>query len=361
MEPRKYFRIPEIRIPLPHFSRLAGGWQRWVPTPGNILFTLLVATLLLGASSVGALPLLQSTPTSTGTIAYQGRLADASGTPLTNSYPMTFRLYEAVQGGTPLWTEQWTGPNSVQVSDGLFNVMLGSLEPIDVAMITAHDTLWLGITVGNDDEMAPRVQLGTVPFAMQALTVPDGSVTTAKLADGSVGSSALANGAVTKAKLGSDVTLVPPDGSITTAKLANGSVTTAKLADGVLTQTGHKAATPGDPVMRFPEGVRQYQEIPGTRTTVTVNVPSTILINASFDFLTTKENSALAGTILINGQPSGTQAVVQGLDATRATAATQTRVNLSPGTHTIHLAAYAADGTGVLHGHTGYTYIVVAR
>jgi hypothetical protein len=39
----------------------------------------------------------------------------------------------------------------------------------------------LGITVGTDDEMTPRVRLGSVPFAVQALTVPDGSITAAKL------------------------------------------------------------------------------------------------------------------------------------------------------------------------------------
>jgi hypothetical protein len=54
---------------------------------------------------------------------------------------------------------------------------------------------------------------------VQALTVPDGSVTTAKIADG----------AVTQAKLGSDVSLEPADGSVTTAKIADGAVTSAKL------------------------------------------------------------------------------------------------------------------------------------
>jgi hypothetical protein len=107
----------------------------------------------------------------------------------------------------------------VRVSDGLFNVMLGSLTTIPSSLVTSHSSLFLGITVGTDDEMSPRVQLGSVPFAVQALTVPDGSVTTAKIADR----------AVTQAKLGSDVSLVPPDGSITTAKIADGAVTTAKL------------------------------------------------------------------------------------------------------------------------------------
>jgi len=74
--------------------------------------------------------------------------------------------------------------------------------------------------------MEPRVQLGSVPWAVQALTVPDGSITTEKIADG----------AVTQAKLGPDVNLEPPDGSITTAKLADGAVTTAKVADGAVTQ-----------------------------------------------------------------------------------------------------------------------------
>ncbi len=56
--------------------------------------------------------------------------------------------------------------------------MLGSLNPIRQDVTTGHDQLFLGITVGTDDEMTPRVQLGSVPFAVQALTVPDGSVTT---------------------------------------------------------------------------------------------------------------------------------------------------------------------------------------
>ncbi len=51
---------------------------------------------------------------STGTIAYQSRLADSSGNPLTSTLAMSFRLYSAATGGAPLWTEQWTGPNGVK-------------------------------------------------------------------------------------------------------------------------------------------------------------------------------------------------------------------------------------------------------
>ena len=191
------FRIPQPEWNLKRFS------TRWLPTPGNVLFTLLVVAGLIWANSAGALPLRApaAAGTSTGTIAYQGRLADADGNPLTDTYNMSFRLYDVSSGGVFLWEEQWTGSNGVQVSDGLFNVMLGSLTPIPQSVITEHDSLFLGITVGTDDEMTPRVQLGSVPFAVQALTVPDGSITQAKLADNAVTSAKIQDGQVTEAKL----------------------------------------------------------------------------------------------------------------------------------------------------------------
>jgi hypothetical protein len=189
MKVKKYLdiRLPHLRIPL-WWPNLPADWRAWLPSRGNVLFTLLVVGALLWAASAGALPLRApaAAGTSTGTIAYQGRLADANGSPLTGTYNMIFRLYEAASSGAPLWTEQWTGSNGVKVSDGLFNVMLGSLTPIPTSLVTDHASLFLGITVGSDDEMTPRVQLGSVPFAVQALTVPDGSVTTAKIADGAV-------------------------------------------------------------------------------------------------------------------------------------------------------------------------------
>jgi hypothetical protein len=169
--------------------------SRWLPTPGNVLFTLLVIGSLLWAQNAGAISLgVPTAATSISGIPYQGRLADKNGAPLTQTVNMIFRLYAAASGGTPLWEEQWTGSNSVQVSDGLFNVMLGSLTPISQAVITGNSNLFLGITVGTDSEMSPRVQLGSVPFATQALTVPDGSITTGKIADGAVTSIKLAGG-----------------------------------------------------------------------------------------------------------------------------------------------------------------------
>ena len=197
-------------------------WPRWLPHPAHLVITLLLILALFWAQSAGALPGLASpqanVQSSQTTIPYQGRLADADGNPVTDTVNMVFRLYGQASGGGPLWEEPWTGSNGVQVSDGLFNVMLGSLNPIPQDVITGHDNLFLGITAGTDDEMTPRVQLGSVPFAVQALTIPDGSVTTEKIADG----------AVTQVKLGADVSMVPPDGSVTTEKIADGAVTQSK-------------------------------------------------------------------------------------------------------------------------------------
>jgi len=179
-----------LNLSIPLWWPSSPGWRRLAraltPHPGTLIVTLLVVAAILWATSVGALPLRApaAAGTSTGTIAYQGRLADADGNPITNTVNMIFRLYDVASGGVFLWEEQWTGSNGVQVSDGLFNVMLGSLTPIPQSVITGHDSLFLGITVGTDDEMTPRVQLGSVPFAVQALTVPDGSITEDKLAPG---------------------------------------------------------------------------------------------------------------------------------------------------------------------------------
>ncbi len=176
--------------------------SNWLPSPSNTIVTFLMICGLLLMQNNGILPLFATPNTqsiSTGSIAYQGRLADASGDPLSDTVNMTFRLYAAASGGAPLWEEQWTGANSVQVSDGLFNVMLGSVNPIGQAVITSNNNLFLGITVGTDSEMSPRVQLGSVPFATQALTVPDGSITTAKIGDG----------VVTKAKLDPTISFEP--------------------------------------------------------------------------------------------------------------------------------------------------------
>ena len=146
-------------------SRLAS----WLPTRGNALFTLLVAGLLVMTQSIWSRPQPSPSATFPSTISFQGRLTSPSGDPLTGEYNIWFRIYDVPTGGTPLWEEYWIGDNSLEVSDGLLNVMLGSINNTLTSVIASHYELYLGITVGTDsDEMSPRVPLSSVPFSMQA-------------------------------------------------------------------------------------------------------------------------------------------------------------------------------------------------
>jgi hypothetical protein len=151
--------------------------RQMVPNMGTVV---LVLALLFMADFVGAAPWKTAPKTSADyrafTMPYQGRLTDASGNPINNTDPgleMTFALYTQEAGGAPVWSEYHAG---VPVSDGLFNVYLGSMMPLESALFA--DDLWMGVKIGTDPEMMPREKLSAVPYAIwsQATGVPVGTV-----------------------------------------------------------------------------------------------------------------------------------------------------------------------------------------
>jgi hypothetical protein len=146
----------------------------------NSITLALVAVLLL-ASNTFANPGTASTTasTQTTTISYQGHLTDNAGEPVNGDLPMTFALYDAPTGGTAVWTEERSGSNTVPVSEGLFNVLLGSVTPIDVNLFQQQG-LWLGISVNGDAEMTPREPLSDVAYAAVAGTVVEGGISQAQ-------------------------------------------------------------------------------------------------------------------------------------------------------------------------------------
>jgi hypothetical protein len=103
-------------------------------------------------------------------ISYQGQLLDGSGNPVPNgTYSMTFKLYTVPTGGTSVWQET----QSVTVTNGLFNVLLGSAgSPLSPPLFTG--TTYLGVKVGSDLEMTPRQQIVSVPYAFVADTAKNG-------------------------------------------------------------------------------------------------------------------------------------------------------------------------------------------
>jgi len=92
-------------------------------------------------------------------IRFQGLLGDAGGGILEGTYTVTFRLYDTEAGGMPLWSEV---QNNVEVSEGVLDIEIGSITPIDLSFEAQY---WLGVEVGTDGEMSPRFKLTSVPYA----------------------------------------------------------------------------------------------------------------------------------------------------------------------------------------------------
>lgn len=105
---------------------------------------------------------------------YQGQLLDTSGNPISNAaMPMTFHLYTTATGGSACWTEDHTGGNAVNVSDGLFHVLLGQITAIDSACLTNDAYLEL---VVNNETLSPRELLTSVAHAVEATSLADGDL-----------------------------------------------------------------------------------------------------------------------------------------------------------------------------------------
>jgi hypothetical protein len=109
-------------------------------------------------------------------ISYQGVLTDGAGTPVPDgTYSITFSLFTQPEGGSEIWST--TMP--VVVSGGIFNVALGEFG----AEHFEHPS-WLGISVDGGQEMTPRRELLSAPYAMNSLTVQDGAIHALKIANG---------------------------------------------------------------------------------------------------------------------------------------------------------------------------------
>ncbi|RMF61054.1 MAG: hypothetical protein D6743_14040, partial [Calditrichaeota bacterium] len=96
------------------------------------------------------------------TMSYQGVLTGADGNPVADgSVALTFRLYDVATGGSALWEET----QQVTTANGLFNVILGSVNPLTLPFDKQY---WLGITIGQDAELAPRIGLTASPYSLGA-------------------------------------------------------------------------------------------------------------------------------------------------------------------------------------------------
>jgi len=110
---------------------------------------------LLAVSAFGSFPHLMN---------YQGRLDDVNGDPVIDgSYNVTLRLFNTSSAGSELWSET----QSVTTVDGVFSVLLGSIDTIP-EFIWYQDSAFLEIQPDGSDPVLPRSLISVVPYAWRA-------------------------------------------------------------------------------------------------------------------------------------------------------------------------------------------------
>jgi hypothetical protein len=118
------------------------------------------AVLAASAAHAQAVMVLQQT----------GRLLNGEDTPLTGSVQLTFSIYKA-ENAHEGEVQEWRATYSVDVFNGVYSVELGKTggDPLSSALFPSNEPRYLAVKVGTDGEMSPRMKIGMVPTAMNAL------------------------------------------------------------------------------------------------------------------------------------------------------------------------------------------------
>ena len=129
------------------------------------VMTLAVSGILIGTVIIPAIAQGETDTQIPNTISYQGYLSDDLGNPVTGTgLEMQFTIYEGSEGNPQVWQET----QFVDVTGGLFSVLLGSSSPMYTSDFTGDFERFLGVKVGDDEEMTPRQKLTTVPYVLLA-------------------------------------------------------------------------------------------------------------------------------------------------------------------------------------------------
>jgi hypothetical protein len=337
--------------------------RQLVPNIGSIV--IMAGMLFVYTAQAAALraPAAPASPYTTPTvISYQGTLSNNLGEPLSGSIGLTFRFYNTLSGGTALWTEDHTGVNAVPVSNGLFQVLLGSLVPLPGDLWSSNPAVYLGVQVeGDSSELAPREVVSSVPYALQTanLVIPDEGVTTPKILDGAVTAAKLADGAVTSLKIadGAATDTKIADGAVGIAKIADGAVVTAKIADGGATtaKIADGAATNAKIAPSFFYGATSSAVTITTTASTVLSLPvtfssaSTYLIIVRLETVHDQGNARITTSLrdesATNFATVSTTHVILGTSGTQTTSFSKL-VKMTTGAHTFRLDTSTLSGTG---------------
>ncbi|MQG76014.1 MAG: hypothetical protein FI703_01655 [SAR202 cluster bacterium] len=118
-----------------------------------------------GQGSAEIIPDLQASPIEFP-ISIQGILPDENGKPVPNgSHDITFSIYNEASGVTRLWQDS----QSLVSSGGLFDTLLGKSKPIAPYILNVSSGTYLGVKVGDDSELDPRIRFAYAPYAIHAV------------------------------------------------------------------------------------------------------------------------------------------------------------------------------------------------
>lgn len=210
-------------------------------------FFIILPVLLLLLLAATRLSFAQSVPT---IISHQGRLLNASSQPVTTNVSVEFRIFNALSGGSQVWTEtQSITPDNL----GFYDTFLGGTTALPS---TLPNPSYLQITV-QGETLTPRLQFGSVPFAQRADIANSATTATTATTASSANTAALASN-------------LNCAGCVGTTDIADATVTSRKvkpILETILLSYG-SFAFPADPAT-----------VPGSIINFTADVPSKILAN----------------------------------------------------------------------------------
>ena len=159
----RFWKITRTRNDIFAFWGFSASAHNGSNRPVNKFFVFSGVFLVLALTGVASERVRAQSP-----LTYQGQLYGAHGA-VNATYDMTFRLYADAEGGEPLWTESFP---DVPVVDGVFLVELGAQNPLG-DVVRQDAPLYLGIALGTNSEMIPRMLVGTALRAQWAAHAKD--------------------------------------------------------------------------------------------------------------------------------------------------------------------------------------------
>ena len=169
-----------------------------------------------------------------------GKLTNSVGVPITTSTSINFSVYNVYTGGTAIKTITKT---VVPNAEGIYDVILDGIN------LGTNTQYYLGIKVGTDAEMTPRINLTSVPYAYYAQNVSvSGIKSDMNLNLSGYKIIGLANGsesgdAITWQQLQAAIVNLQSGGSISNINASQ--ITTGTLANARLVGSGQLTVTAG--------------------------------------------------------------------------------------------------------------------